>query len=117
MCRILEVYWAAKRILALLDKVDLSEAGEKPDFQVNGKGIGTLEAPRGILVHSYLINKGYIEKLRLLVATQFNNAYINLLITDLAQKHLDGGAISPTGEQLIGRCVRLLDPCLSCATH
>lgn len=117
VCRILEIYWAAKRILALIDVVDLGEAGQKPDFHVNGKGIGVLEAPRGILVHSYLINKGYIEKLRLLVATQFNNAYINLLITDLAQKYLDGDAISPTGEHLIGRCVRLLDPCLSCATH
>jgi coenzyme F420-reducing hydrogenase alpha subunit len=58
-----------------------------------------------------------LEKLRLLVATQFNNAYINLLIKDLSQKFLDGDAISPEGERLIGRCVRLLDPCLSCATH
>jgi len=76
-----------------------------------------LEAPRGILVHSYLIRQGTIEKLRLLVATQFNNAYINLLIKDLAQKYLDGDTISPDGERLIGRCVRLLDPCLSCSTH
>ena len=76
-----------------------------------------MEAPRGILVHSYLIRKGTLEKLRLLVATQFNNAYINLLIKDLSQKYLVGDTISPEGEHLIGRCVRLLDPCLSCATH
>ena len=117
ICRILEIFWAAKRISALLDRVDLTQTGERPDFQVNGRGIGVLEAPRGILVHSYLIQKGYIKKLRLLVATQFNNAYINLLITDLAQKYLEGDTLSSQGEQLIGRCVRLFDPCLSCATH
>jgi len=48
------------------------------NFQVNGRGLGVLEAPRGILVHSCLTGKGTLEKLRLLVATQFNNAYINL---------------------------------------
>ena len=117
ICRLLEIFWAAKRILALLDQVSLDDTGDKPNFNVNGRGFGVLEAPRGILVHSYLIRKGVLEKLRLLVATQFNNAYINLLIKDLSQKYLDGDSISTEGERLIGRCVRLLDPCLSCATH
>jgi coenzyme F420-reducing hydrogenase alpha subunit len=117
ICRVLEIFWAAKRILDLIDRVDLKDIGDKPNFNVNGRGFGVLEAPRGLLVHSYLIKQGVLEKLRLLVATQFNNAYINLLIKDLSQKHLDGDAISPEGERLIGRCVRLLDPCLSCATH
>jgi len=116
-CRILEIFWAAKNILHLLNTVDLNDFGQKPNYMVNGQGIGVVEAPRGILVHSYLIQKGYIEKLRLLVATQFNNAYINLLITDLAQRYIEGNHISALGEHLIGRCVRLFDPCLSCATH
>jgi coenzyme F420-reducing hydrogenase alpha subunit len=97
--------------------MDLNDQGQKPDYRANGQGIGVIEAPRGLLVHSYLIRKGYIEKLRLLVATQFNNAYINLLITDLAQRYIEGNHLSTLGEQLIGRCVRLFDPCLSCATH
>jgi CRP-like cAMP-binding protein len=58
-----------------------------------------------------------LTRTRLLVATQFNNAFINLLITDLAQRHSQGGQITPKGSRLIGRCIRLLDPCLSCATH
>jgi len=117
ICRVLEIFWAAKRILELVDRVDLKETGDKPNFNINGRGFGVLEAPRGLLVHSYLIKQGVLEKLRLLVATQFNNAYINLMIKDLSQKYLEGDAISPEGERLIGRCVRLLDPCLSCATH
>ncbi|MGW8186576.1 MAG: hypothetical protein ACWGNK_04890 [Desulfobacterales bacterium] len=58
-----------------------------------------------------------MDKLRLLVATQFNNAFINLLFTDLAQRHNRNGKLTAKGNRLIGRCIRLLDPCLSCATH
>ncbi len=87
------------------------------DFRISGQGIGVVEAPRGVLVHSYLVKQGCIERIRLLVATQFNNSCINLLIRDLAEKHLKGDRISGAGEKLIGRCVRVFDPCLSCATH
>ncbi len=116
-CRLLEIFLAAKRILGLLEEVDLSQMDAEVDFKVSGQGTGVLEAPRGALVHRYLINRGRIERMRLLVATQFNNAFINLLLRDIAEKHLDGENISKEGERLIGRCVRMFDPCLSCATH
>lgn len=117
VCRLLEIHWAAKKILRLLNDVDLSQMIAEVDIKASGQGIGVLEAPRGILMHSYLVNQGKIERMRLMVATQFNNAYINLLLRDLAEKHLNGDSISPEGENLIGRCVRIFDPCLSCATH
>ena len=116
-CRLLEIFWAAKRIISLLDEVDLSQMQAKSDLDESGQGFGVIEAPRGILMHSYLINKGCIERMRLLVATQFNNAFINLLLRDLSERHLVGDRISSEGERLIGRCVRIFDPCLSCATH
>lgn len=117
VCRLAEILWAAKRIVRLVSQVDLKLTETEVDFKRSGKGTGVLEAPRGVLVHSYLVNRGYLERMRLLVATQFNNAYINLLIKDLAQKHLKKGRLSSKGERLIGRSVRLFDPCLSCATH
>lgn len=116
-CRLLEIYWAAGQIQNLLREVDISEASVEADSQGSGKGIGVVEAPRGVLVHSYLINRGILERMRLLVATQFNNAYINLLIKDLAESFVQGDALSPEGQDLIGRCIRTFDPCLSCATH
>jgi coenzyme F420-reducing hydrogenase alpha subunit len=117
ICRLLEIFWAAKQILSLLEDIDLTKMSIDTDLKGSGHGIGVLEAPRGILMHSYLINQGRIERMRLMVATQFNNAYINLLLRDLAEKHLNGDNISQEGEKLIGRCVRIFDPCLSCATH
>ena len=117
ICRLLEIYWAAKRILTLLDQVDLNDLGVCSDTKKSGKGTGVIEAPRGVLMHSYLIKDGCIEKMRLLVATQFNNAYINLLIRDIAERHLEGDSISEEGQKLINRCIHIFDPCLSCATH
>jgi coenzyme F420-reducing hydrogenase alpha subunit len=116
-CRLLEIFWAAKRIINLLDEVDLSQMQTESDLNESGQGFGVIEAPRGILIHSYLINKGCIERMRLFVATQFNNAFINLLLRDIAEKHIVEEGISEEGERLIGRCIRIFDPCLSCATH
>lgn len=116
-CRLLEMYWAAKRIETLLDNIAAQKTPPRPDWEAAGQGIGVLEAPRGLLIHTYRVNRGYVDKVRLLVATQFNNAFINLLITDLAQRHSRNGKLTEKGNRLIGRCIRLLDPCLSCATH
>jgi NAD-reducing hydrogenase large subunit len=116
-CRLIEISWAAQRILKLLDEVDLSQMAVDVDLKVSGQGIGVIEAPRGVLMHSYLVNQGRIERMRLLVATQFNNSYINMLLRDIAERHMEGDGISAGGEKLIGRCVRIFDPCLSCATH
>jgi NAD-reducing hydrogenase large subunit len=116
--RLLEIFWAAKQILSYLDGVDLADevAGEV-DLGASGQGIGIVEAPRGVLVHHYTVNRGTMERMRLLVATQFNNAYINLVLRDLAERHVKGDGLTQNGEQLIARCVRVFDPCLTCATH
>jgi NAD-reducing hydrogenase large subunit len=116
-CRLIEISWAARRILRLLDEVDLSEMTVDVDLKVSGQGVGVIEAPRGVLMHSYLVNQGRIERMQLLVATQFNNSFINILLRDIAERHVEGDGISEAGEKLIGRCVRIFDPCLSCATH
>ncbi len=118
ICRALEIFCAAKKILSLLDAIDLSRP-MKADFDpgISGKGIGVVEAPRGILVHSYTINRGIIESMKLYVATQFNNAFINSAIKDLADGSIEGDTVSAAGQERIARCVRLFDPCLTCATH
>jgi NAD-reducing hydrogenase large subunit len=118
LCRLLEIFWAAKRILYYADEVDLSQlAAPVVDLEKSGQGVGVVEAPRGTLVHEYQINRGIVERMRLLVATQFNNAYINLVLRDVAERHVNGDGLTEAGEALLARCVRTFDPCLTCATH
>jgi len=116
--RLAEIYGSATRIKELVQDIDLSEiATESMVPSESGKGIAVVEAPRGVLMHSYTINRGKIERLKLLVATQFNNPLINLIIKDLAEQHLDSEGLSESGQRAITRCIRLFDPCLTCATH
>ena len=116
--RLAEIFWAATRIKELLLGIDLSAVETVAvHSEESGKGIGVVEAPRGVLIHSYTVNRGRIERLKLLVATQFNNPLINLIIKDLAESHLERGSLSESGQEAIGRCIRLFDPCLTCATH
>ena len=44
-CRLLEIFWAAKRILGLLEDVSLDELGRVEYAEASGQGIGVLEAP------------------------------------------------------------------------
>jgi len=76
-----------------------------------------VEARRGVLVHSYLVSRGTMERMRLLVATQLNNVHINLVLRDLAERHVNRDGLSDVGEQTIARCLRVFDPCLTCASH
>jgi NAD-reducing hydrogenase large subunit len=118
-CRLLEIVWAARQIETLIRDVPAPVPGDAAaaDLARSGTGIGVVEAPRGLLAHTYVINRGLIERLRLLVATQINNAFINLTLRDVAERHAVGDGLSKEGEDMVARCVRTFDPCLTCATH
>jgi F420-non-reducing hydrogenase large subunit len=82
-----------------------------------GRYIGIVEAPRGVLVHDYTADaNGTVTAANLIVATQNNYDAIDRAVSGLAQ-HL-----MPTGnDNLIMNGVefglRCFDPCLACATH
>lgn len=117
-CRLLEIFWAARQILSHLDEIDLTHlTGAALNLDQSGPGTGVVEAPRGVLVHSYRIKRGLMERMNLLVATQFNNAYINLVLQDQAERHAAGDSLTPAGQDLIAHSIRTFDPCLTCATH
>ena len=81
-----------------------------------GRGVGVVEAPRGLLIHDYTYNdKGRVEKANLIIPTGMNYANIekdmNALVTTILDKSED--EIRLTCEMLI----RAYDPCISCSTH
>jgi sulfhydrogenase subunit alpha len=81
-----------------------------------GRGVGTVEAPRGLLIHDYIYDDdGKIEKANLIIPTGMN--YINIekdlnaLVPDIIEKSED--EIRLACEMMI----RAYDPCISCSTH
>ena len=81
-----------------------------------GRGVGVVEAPRGLLIHDYTYNdKGKMEKANLIIPTGMNYANMeedmNALVPTIINKSED--EIKLACEMLI----RAYDPCISCSTH
>jgi coenzyme F420-reducing hydrogenase alpha subunit len=81
-----------------------------------GRGVGIVEVPRGILVHDYTLNeKGKCIKANCIIPTNQNHANIQKDMEALIPEILDEQKekIELTLEML----VRAYDPCISCSTH
>jgi len=87
--------------------------------ELAGVGIGSVEAPRGTLIHHYVTDsKGILQKVNLIVGTTNNHAAISMSIRKAAEELIRRGQmVEETVLNRIEMAFRLYDPCLSCATH
>ena len=92
-----------RRIRAMIDGAGALRKKRFASPRLPAEGVG---ATRGLRTHKYLINGDTVEKIRLLLATQFNNAFINLLITDLARRHSRNGRPTEGGNRPLCATVR-----------
>jgi coenzyme F420-reducing hydrogenase alpha subunit len=83
----------------------------------NRDGIGVLEAPRGLLLHHYHIDKYQrIDSVKLFIATEINLPIINEMIGKYAQELLLKYDIN-TVKNKVQQMLRAFDPCISCLSH
>jgi F420-non-reducing hydrogenase large subunit len=118
--RLVELLYASERMLELVTDPEIT----CPDVRVipehiTGKGVGTVEAPRGTLTHHYESDaRGVITRVNMIVGTTNNHAPIAMSIKRAAEKLISKGHIVEEGIlNKIEMAFRLYDPCLSCATH
>ena len=99
-----------RRILS----TDLHREGDR-----RPEGIGVIEAPRGTLIHHYLVDeKGRIVRCNLIVSTTHNNEAMNQAVKWVASNVLENAPEVTDG--ILNQfevAIRAFDPCLSCATH
>jgi len=118
--RLIELLHAAERMQELVRDPDItSEDVRRIPSHVVGVGVGSVEAPRGTLIHHYESDeRGILTRVNLVVGTTNNHAAISLSIKRAAEKLIHAGQVIEEG--LLNRiemAFRLYDPCLSCATH
>ncbi|MGA2572248.1 MAG: Ni/Fe hydrogenase subunit alpha [Terracidiphilus sp.] len=118
--RLIEVLQAAERMQELANDPEItSEDVRRIPSGVAGAGVGSVEAPRGTLIHHYEADeRGILTRVNLVVGTTNNHAAISLSIKRAAEKLIHAGKVIEEG--LLNRiemAFRLYDPCLSCATH
>ncbi|MBC7237149.1 MAG: nickel-dependent hydrogenase large subunit, partial [Chloroflexi bacterium] len=83
----------------------------------DGEGCGLVEAPRGPLIHHYLIVDGKIRTARFVIPTQHNILAIERALRVAAERYITSQGISLELERAVGRVVRAFDPCIACCTH
>jgi F420-non-reducing hydrogenase large subunit len=81
--------------------------------------VGSVEAPRGTLIHHYKTDEqGIVQKVNLIVGTTNNNAAICMSLKKAAQKVITGQQkVSEGLLNLVEMAFRAYDPCFACATH
>jgi len=116
--RLIELLYCAEAIKELLFDDDLLSDDLLVKGDMQARGIGVLEAPRGTLFHHYEIDAdGLVEKANLIVSTTNNNQAMNESIRQVANHYLDGKQLTEPLLNQIEVAIRAYDPCLSCATH
>jgi coenzyme F420-reducing hydrogenase alpha subunit len=118
LAQVREVDWILQRIGQLLDAL-LGNAGTGPlragPVAVRGgKGTAVMEAPRGLLVHHYVVDEwGTVVAADIVTPTAINQRVIAAqVLADLADE-----ADPARMRQVTERIVRAYDPCISCAVH
>jgi sulfhydrogenase subunit alpha len=113
-----EISWTLERlgqILETLQQADSTEPLRTTLKQANG-GVGTAatEAPRGLLIHNYVVDEwGKVVAADIVTPTAINQRVMAAqIMADLADEQ-DHDQLCKVAE----RIVRAYDPCISCAVH
>ena len=112
----LELLQCIDHSLELIDKLKLRKESLQKIEPKTSQGIGVTEAPRGILYHSYGLNKeGFIDKADIVVPTLQNCRNIEEDLKEFVPALLSKPKAK--AEYEIEKLIRSYDPCISCSTH
>ena len=116
MAQLIETLWCFEQIPNLIEEIkSLPDSEIVTEYKADGKATAAVEAPRGILYHSYEIKDQKIVKADIITPTaqflddveQFIHVAADKL---LAENH-------PDTELQLEMIVRAYDPCISCSCH
>jgi len=114
----------AVELVHLCDRtIDILEQFEpkKESFEIKpkaGRGIGLTEAPRGLLVHDYTLDKdGKVKTANVITPTVFNLQSIEDDIKLILPRWLKAKMSEDKIVLEIEKLIRAYDPCISCSSH
>ena len=117
--RLIELLYNAEKAVELLNDPEITSTETRvPVTPRAARGIASVEAPRGTLIHDYETDEnGLVTNVNLIVGTTHNNASINMSVKQAAQTLIKDGNYDQGTLNKIEMAIRAYDPCLSCATH
>ena len=118
LCRGIELVYAMEHAIQLLEIPLDNEDTAIPYTPVDDcEGWGLVEAPRGPLIHHYVIEGGNIALGEFIIPTVHNMMAIERALRVAAERYITPEGVNLELEQAVGRVVRAFDPCIACATH
>jgi F420-non-reducing hydrogenase large subunit len=117
--RLIELLHNAELLVELLnDPAITSKETRVPVAPRAARGVGSVEAPRGTLIHDYETDdQGIVTNVNLIVGTTHNNGPINMSVNQAAKSLIKNGKYDEAILNQVEMAIRAYDPCLSCATH
>ncbi|MFA4915293.1 MAG: Ni/Fe hydrogenase subunit alpha [Syntrophales bacterium] len=118
IAQLVEAPLSVEECLRLIDEI-LDKGLRKEDHRIEvkeGKGVGAVDVPRGILFHEYTYDKnGTCVEANCVIPTNQNHASIQRDMETLLPSIID----KPPEEirLMLEMLVRAYDPCVSCSTH
>ncbi len=117
LARGIELVYALERAMEILaDPLDREDTDVGYTLR-DGEAYGLVEAPRGPLIHHYLIEDGLVAKAEFIIPTVHNVRAIERALRVAAERYVTAEKVDMELEHAVGRVVRAFDPCIACATH
>jgi len=117
LCRGIELVYSLERAMDILTESLDHEDTHVPYKPRDGEGFGLVEAPRGPLIHRYLIKNGLVAEAKFIIPTTHNLLAIERALRVAAERYISADQVNMELERAVGRVVRAFDPCIACATH
>jgi F420-non-reducing hydrogenase large subunit len=117
LARGIELVYALERAMEILTEPLDGEETDVGYTPRDGEAYGLVEAPRGPLIHHYLIEDGLIAKAEFIIPTVHNVRAIERALRVAAARYITAERVDMELEHAVGRVVRAFDPCIACATH
>jgi len=117
--RLIEILFCLERMDRILAEATILDPHVRAHADANSsEGVGVSEAPRGLLIHHYRVDRhGLIEDANLIIATGHNNLAMNRGVLQVAKRFIRDGRFDDGILNRIEAVIRAYDPCLSCSTH
>lgn len=99
---------AVRAIADISESKHLTTPRRSLDFELHdGRGIGLVDGPRGLLIHSYEVKDGVLTDCQILSPTAQNEGWLSDMLT---------AAVERDDPALIEAAIRAADPCLPCTS-
>jgi len=111
----IEILHSIDETIDILENLKLIQEPRAIPTAKDGKAVGVIEAPRGLLYYNFEIENQIIKKMRIVIPTAINQINIERDIGKIVEENIDMNR-----EELvlkIEKLIRAYDPCMSCASH